>query len=282
MFDASGSRDKQLGVLRRRSAMERAPIMNAPSVRLRALMECKIDFIIAQRSKTALTKYQEMKSLYTEGEAKDGEKRTDCDISDVPGSRSSIGVRQALSGRIGNLKRWRQGNIVKGNASRREERDKVEWQQKDSMNRSHGPLKTHKPGSLKLKGGHYFLNEGSDKGRKDGSNSGKALHCNKGGISHIKEGLDDTIENLMLPAILRTFVPTTMSLQTCPEEAFKRYCETPPSLIKEEHERQAVKAAKRYASNLRYEGYTHIRQLVPLSRRAALLHRLGFSKVIVS
>lgn len=281
VFNANGACDKQLGIVRRKSAIERAPIMNAPSARLRILMECKVDDIIAQTSKTTLTKYREMKNLYTEGEAKQGGKRKVFDADGAPSGSSSIGVRQSPLESIGysNSEGWRQENAIEQKAPRRDENDAVDCQPNKSIKRTHHPSKSHEPDSVNLKTGYLFSNKGLEEGRRDYSSRGNASYFNKEGIDHIKGGLDDTIDKLMLPAVLRVFVPDTMCLEICPEKAFRRYCETPPSLIKIEHERHAAKAAQRYASNLRFEGYTYIRQLLPVTRRTALFHRLGFSQV---
>lgn len=98
----------------------------------------------------------------------------------------------------------------------------------------------------------------------------------------LKEGIEDTVQNLLECAILRAFVPDTMPPSTSCDEAYRWYLDLPPCRLKIVHEQQALQKAQRYAQNLGYEGFKIIKDLIPLSRYKYVLEQLHMRKELVA
>ena len=94
----------------------------------------------------------------------------------------------------------------------------------------------------------------------------------------LSKGVEEPVEKLLQCAILRAFVPTTMPESTTCEEAYRWYLSLPICRVKAVHEQQATQKAKRYAQNLRFEGFKYIKDILPLSKHAHVFTRLGMQE----
>lgn len=125
-------------------------------------------------------------------------------------------------------------------------------------------------------------NDGGAHVKRSGKRRTRPLFIGEAVIRDLSAGLDDTLEKLMRAAVLRSFVPSTMSSSTSPAEAFARYCNAAPSLAKVKHEQEAFLIAKEYALELKSEGFSCIRQLLPFIESEDFFTRFGMSKTLIS